>query len=111
MGLGSPSAALWGTITSLISPKPEQEPGSFFSCMERRGMACCVLVATLVQRVAPMHKKGSQGGMAKPPESAMRMSVGTVMREKRDVGWVWSENATRSGKTCRFYEAPIPELV
>lgn len=50
MGLGSPSAALWGTIKSLIPPKPEQEPRSFFSCMGAGGgeMACCVLVATLV---------------------------------------------------------------
>lgn len=37
MGLGSPSAALWGTIKSLIPPKPEQEPRSFFSCMGAGG--------------------------------------------------------------------------
>lgn len=59
----------------------------------------------------PHRKRAAKEGTAEPPESALRMAMGTFMWEKRGPGWVGSENATTSGKTCKIYEAPTPELV
>lgn len=101
-GVGAPSAALWGSIKSLIPSKPEKEPGSSFSCMGR-GQFVVFLWLSLCRGCLLCKRRAAKKWMAKPPETAVSVPMG--MHEKRGAGWI------RSEKTCRFYEAPVPERV